>query len=248
MTRFFILFFILLLSLNLAANNILSGGIYIQNTSSNVSYNLISQSTNFSSKLNLGKTYYVDLDIMEIKTKTNETVNIAFSNGIKIQVSSNSTFSVDSFNQYVSTISSNPVVFVSESSILSLSLLEGESTIIAPKQSDSTQIIVQTPFVNVNVAEGKLLIHSTSKYMILNAIEGSVTVIDSKSKRNVIDKGNLGLIIPYPGKDGEIMVTQKVISPEDFAKYSAILIELEKMEKEVLFIIIDQKILGVGLK
>jgi len=126
--------------------------------------------------------------------------------------------------------------------------MTGDINLICPPLNTNSQFIVQTPLVNVNVAQGRLSIRSNPKYVIINAIEGNIVVIDSKNKKNIIDKGNLGLIIPYPGRDHDIIVTQKAISDEEFNKINKDFVELENLKKEVIFTIIDKKVVGVNMK
>ena len=58
----------------------------------------------------------------------------------------------------------------------------------------------------------------------------------------------MGLIIQYPGREGEIMVTQKAISPDELQKTTKSIDELENYAKEVLFVVMDKKVIGIRLK
>ena len=243
-------FFMILLvgATMLSAEEFTTGGIFVQNAPTNLSYTLLSKTTNLVEQLVVGKTYRLDADVMEVKTKTAEEVILAFSTGLQLRISPNSTLSIDSFNQLVTNDEAQPSKLQAEYSVASLSLMDGEIEIICPKLDTNSQCILQTPLVNVNLAEGRLSIKANPKYVILNAIEGGVVVMDSKNKKTVIDKGNLGLIIPYPGKDGQIMVTQKAISPEELEKLTTALSDMANTQKDVLFVVMDKKVVGVQLK
>lgn len=246
--RSIITFLLLTLLLCGRAEEFTTGGIYIQLATQNSTCNLISSTTNILEKLEIGKTYRVESEVMEFNTKTNESVVLAFSTGLQVKINPESGFSIDSFNQSVINDKDPPSVLNSEYSITSLSLMSGEIDLICPNLNTNSQCILQTPLVNVNMAEGKLSIKSNPKYVILNAIEGRVSVVDAKNKKTVIEAGNLGLIIPYPGRKGEIMVTQKPISLEELQEITASLNELSGIQKNVLFVVIDGKVIGIRLK
>jgi len=243
-------FFMILLvgATMLSAEEFTTGGIFVQNAPTNLSYTLLSKTTNRVEQLVVGKTYRIDADVMEFQTKTSEEITLAFSTGLQLRISPNSTFSIDSFNQLVTNDESQPSKLQVEYSVASLSLMDGEIELICPKVDTNSQCILQTPLVNVNVAEGRLVVKSNPKWVMLNAIEGKVTVVDSKNKKTFIDKGQMGLIIQYPGKNDQIMVTQKDISPDELDKMAVSLNGLAKSQNDVLFIVIDKKVVGVRLK
>lgn len=249
MKRFMAFFMILLVGATmLSAEEFTTGGIFVQNATTNLSYTLLSKTTNLVEQIVVGKTYRLDTDVMEVKTKVGESLSLALSTGLQLKVLPDSTFSIDSFNQLVVNDEGQPSTLKAEYAVTSLSLMDGEIELICPKLDTNSQCILQTPLVNVNLAEGRLSIKANPKYVILNAIEGGVVVMDSKNKKTVIDKGNLGLIIPYPGKDGQIMVTQKAISPEELEKLTTALSDMAKTQKDVLFVVMDKKVVGVRLK
>ena len=232
----------------LTAEEFTTGGIYVQVASENQTCNFISKDTNFVEKIVVGKTYRIEADVMEFKTKATDSIDLALSTGLQIKVNPNTTFSIDSFNQLIVNDESQPAAIQAQYSVTALSLMDGEVELIAPKFDTNSQCILQTPLVNVNVAEGRLVVKSNPKWVMLNAIEGGVTVVDSKNKTTFIDKGQMGLIIQYPGRDDQIMVTQKVISPDELDKMTASLNKLATHSKDVLFIVIDKRIVGVRLK
>lgn len=240
---------VLLLGVSMiTAEEFTTGGIYVQAASESQTCNLLSKTTNLVQKLIVGKTYRLESDVMEIKSKAGESVAMVFSTGLQTRVSQNSTFSVDAFNQLVVNNEGQPEALNAEYAVTSLTLMDGELEVISPQVDTNSQCIIQTPLVNVNLAEGRLVIKSNPKYVMLNAIEGAVTVVDSRNRKSVIDKGQMGLIIPYPGRDGEIMVTTKAISPEELEKHTKNLNELALAKKNVLFVVIDSKIVGIRLK
>lgn len=247
--KFFSVLAVLLLGLRLlSAEEFTTGGVFVHSATANLSYRLLGKGTNFVDKLTVGKTYRADKEAMEVTTKDKDSTTLLLDNGLAVRVEPNSTFSVDAFNQMVMNYEDQPSLLQNDYSVTSLSLLDGQIEVISPVLNTNSQCIVQTPLVNVNVAHGKLSIKSNPKYVILTAVEGDVVVMDSKNKRNVIDKGNLGLIIPYPGREGEIMVTQKPVSEDDGKRLMSTMAELERQNKEVVFIIEEKKVVGIRLK
>jgi len=249
MKRLLTYFMVLLLGGSmLTAEEFMTGGIYVQNAPAAFSYTLLSKTTNLVQQLVIGKTYHLETDVMEFRTKANEEVALSFSTGLQLKINPSSTFSVDAFNQLVKNNESQPATLQGEYSVTALSLMDGEVELIAPKFDTNSQCILQTPLVNVNVAEGRLVVKANPKWVMLNAIEGGVTVVDSKNNKTFIDKGQMGLIIQYPGKNDQIMVTQKAISPEELYKMTASLNKLALNSKDILFIVFDKKVVGVRLK
>ncbi len=242
-------FMVLLASISmLTAEEFTTGGIYVNSASTNLSCNLLSQTTNLMQQIIVGKTYRLETEVMEFKTKVGEELSLSFSTGLQVGVLPKSTFSVDSFNQLVKNDASQPSTLQAEYSVTALSLMEGEVNLICPKMDTNSQCILQTPLVNVNLAPGRLSVRANPKWVILNAIDGAVTVVDAKNKKTVIDKGQMGLIIQYPGREDQIMVTSKAISPEELTKITTSLDTLEKHGKDILFIVLEGKVVGVRLK
>lgn len=235
-------------SVILNAEEFTTGGIYTYSAPENFSYVLMGQSTQQVEQIVVGKTYHLETDVMELTTKADESVSFVLSTGLQIKVQPSSTFSVDAFNQLVVNDVGQPSALKAEYSVTALSLFDGDVELIAPEVDTNSSCILQTPLVNVNVAGGRLVVRANPKYVILNSLEGNVVVVDARNKKTVIDKGNLGLIIPYPGRVGEIMVTQKAISPDELKKFTDSLNELSKSSDEVLFIVKDKEVIGVRLK
>jgi hypothetical protein len=248
MKRFVSFLAALLLVICIHAEEFSTGGVFVNSASPNLEANLVGKTTNLVEKVIVGRTYYVDADVWELRTKAGESATLNLSNGVQINVDPSTTFSVDSFNQMVSNFESEPSTLSAAYSVASLSLLDGQVEIVSPKQDTNSQIILSTPFVNVNVAAGRISVKSNPKYVIISALEGSVVVVDTKNKKSIIDKGNLGLIIPYPGRDSEILVTQKPIASEDLQKLSKIGTALEQQSKDVLWVVAYKKVVGVRLK
>lgn len=237
----------LILCVSVRSEEFSSGGIFIHSTMSNQNYNLIDVGSIKTNKLESGETYRLNTGVMEISTGTN-IVSLGMSDGVEVTIHPSSTFSIDAFNQSILNADAKPSILKASYSISSLSLMNGEIDVICPKMDDNSQVILQTPLVNIILSNGKLNIKSTQKYVMINVIKGSVKVMDSRNKVSVIDNGKLGLIIPYPGRDGEIMVTDRVIVNDDLTKMSKELNKLDVLKTNVLFVVLDHKIVGIDLK
>jgi hypothetical protein len=249
MKRFLAFFIVLLLGVTtLTAEEFTTGGVFVYSAPPNVSYNSIGRSTILTEKVVVGKTYRVESDVLEFITKESESILFGLSNDILVRVLPQSTFSIDAFNQLVENYDSQPSKLQPQYSIASLTLLDGNIDIITPKFDQYSNCILQTPLANIILKEGKFSIRSNPKFIIVNVLEGQVVVIDAKNKSSTVEKGRMGLIIPFPGRDGEVMVTEKAISPEEIKKLTDSVNEIESIKSDVLFIVADKKVVGVRLK
>jgi hypothetical protein len=207
----------------------------------------VGQTTTLTERVHVGQTYRLETDIFEFVTK-NDTVALEFSTGLLARVREDSQFSVDAFNQLVVNYEEQPSLLKAQYAITTLSLLYGELEVIAPKVDANSQCVVQTPLANVLLTGGKYTIKANQKYIIVNVIEGSATIMGLDEKTTVIEKGTMGLVIPFPGKSGEIMVTSKGISPEEAKKLTRELASLETLRSNVVFAVIDKKVVGIKIK
>jgi len=231
----------------LTAEEFTTGGIFVHSATEGLNYNLVGQTTTLTERVHVGQTYRLETDIFEFITK-NDTVVLEFSTGLLARVREDSQFSVDAFNQLVVNYEEQPSLLRSQYAITTLSLLNGELEVMAPKVDANSQCVVQTPLANVILTGGKYTIKSNQKYIIVNVIEGSATIMGLDEKTTVIDKGTMGLVIPFPGKSGEIMVTSKGISPEEAKKLTNNLKELEALRGNVVFAVVEKKVVGIRLK
>ena len=246
-----ILSFLLALSLGmsvLTAEEFTTGGVFVHSATKDLSYNSVSQTTTLTEKIAVGQTYRIDADIFEVATKEVETMTLEFSTDLLVKVNPETRFSVDAFNQLIINYEDPPSLLKAQYAITTLSLSSGEVEVIAPQVDENSQCVIQTPLANVLLAGGRYSIKSNAKYTIVNVIEGKATIMGLDEKKSDIVKGQMGLVIPFPGKNDGIMVTSKGISPTELVELVKATDTLQLLQKNVVFAIIDKKVVGVRIK
>jgi len=244
------LFIIVAVSLTAIAEDFINGSYYIKSASDGVRFNWVGQSTTETAVLVVGKTYTSENDMFELVTKENQEVILQFSSDLLIQVSPDSEFRVDAFNQMVSDSNAQPEVLKSGDYILNTALMAGSAYVIAPKYSSpNTMCVLQTPLMNIELNGGKYQIKSTPKFTIVYVVEGSVGVFDTQTnKKTVKQAGTMVLIFPSPMKAGDVMVTEKNVESDEYKKITSVLKQLETSKPSIIFALIDGKIVGVKLQ
>lgn len=227
-TKLSLIISLLVLCLNISAEDFLSGGIFVKSTTD----------TNLTS----GKTYFVEKNILEIKRPS----TLHLSSGHTIQIEPDSEFSIDSFNVVVQNENSQPALVRWTDVILSMTVLEGEVLIVAPQVNTNSSVVLSTQLSTIGLTGGEYKVKSTPKYDILYVIRGSVIVIDGENK-SIYTSGKMVLILPNPLDTNKLMVTEKMISMDDLSEISKQLGSLTGSDN-VVFAVINKKIVGINVK
>lgn len=244
------LFLTVAVSLTAITEDFINGSYYIKSATDGIRFNWIGQSTTETKALVVGKTYASENDMFELITGENQEVILQFSSELLVQVSPNSEFRVDAFNQMVGDSNVQPEVLKAGDFILNTALMNGSVYIIAPEYSSpNTMCVLQTPLMNVELPGGKYQIRTTTKYTIIYVAEGTVGVFDTQTnKKTVKQAGTMVLIFPSPMRSGEVMVTEKNVELDEYKKLLATLKQLETSEPTALFALMDGKIVGIKLQ
>jgi hypothetical protein len=221
------------------------GGIFISSATVDTIYYVTRKDSTTTNKVAVGKTYHLSNDSLEFKLEKDQSVEIHLSNDILLKLLPETTFFIDNFNYPVFEHGDQPEEIHVDDSISSFYLLEGEIHLIVPKISQNSQSILQTPLVNVVLTGGEYLIRANSKYTTVKVVDGSLNVVGSSGKDNVIVKGNLAIAVPL---DAHLMVAQKEIELEEFTEIKKSIIDIKNVQKNVLFVIVDGKVIGIRLK
>ena len=232
------------------AEDFINGSYYIKSVTDGTKFNWVGQSTIETATLVVGKTYASENDMFELITKDDQEVILQFSSELLVQVSPDSEFRVDAFNQMVVDSNVQPESLKAGDFILNTALMNGSAYIIAPKYSSPNTIcVLQTPLMNVELNGGKYQIRSTQKFTIIYVLEGTVGVFDTQTnKKTVKQAGTMVLIFPSPMRTGEVMVTEKNIESDEYKKMLSTIKQLETSKPTVLFALVNGKIIGIKLQ
>lgn len=223
----------------------ITGGIFVSAASPDVVYMEAAKQSVSTNKLETGITYCPTNRRFELLLNKQQTVDIDVSNGISIRITPETTFFIDAVDQVIKNKEKTPAVLDADYSVSSFYLLEGEIYVNVPKMPENSSNILQTHLANILLSEGSFFIKATVKYVTINVFEGNATVVEPSGKENVIVKGNLAVIVPL---DAYLMVANKEIEQSESTKIGKNVLELQNGRKNVLFSLIDGKIVGIRLK
>lgn len=234
---------------NVVSEDFLTGGTYVASAVQGAKYNLVGQTTTETQTIVEGRTYSSEMDVFEVVTKENEHMKLHLSSGVLVDVLPETTFSVDAFNQMVKNNDAEPELAVSTDYILNMSLLSGDAYVVSPKyDSPNTMCVLQTALANLELNGGTYRINSSQKYVICYVLDGQVQVFNPKTnKKESITKGQMAFIVPFPGDSG-VLVTSKTIDGNELTTQYKEVKEVEKIKDDVIFAIINKKIVGIKVK
>lgn len=202
-----------------------------------------------TNQLIAGKTYVVGNDILELRPVINTT--FYFSGGILIDISPNSTMSLNLFDQEVKNISSVPRKAEFGTHNISLSIGNGEYSIIYPNKDQYSSITLSTPFTSYQLLGGKYFFRVSDKSVIAYVLEGTMQVIGDK-KSDKTERGKLAVAIPFSDSDSgisdKIISSIKTLRPEETTRFSSPILAAERKINDIQFFIINENVIGISMK
>jgi hypothetical protein len=217
---------------------------------SSVESHLISQTgTIATNQLVAGKTYMVGNALVELRPFTNTT--FYFSGGIFIDATAKSIFTLNLFDQEVKNINSVPRKAEFGTHNISLSIGNGEYSIIYPNKDEYSSITLSTPFTSYQLLGGKYFFRVSEKSVIAYVFEGTMQVIGDK-KSDKTERGKLAVAIPFSDSDSgisdKIISSIKTVRPEETTRFSSPILAAERKINDVQFFIINENVIGISLK
>ena len=250
MRRLITLLFVATLTITTNAEDFINGAYYIKASPADLTFRWVGQSNTEIVPLKMGRTYSSEKNLFELITKDDQSVTLQLSSGLLVQVSPNSEFRIDAFNQMIADATIEPEILRAGDFILNISLMNGSAHIIAPKYSSSnTMCVLQTPLMNLELNDGKYHIKASQKFTFVYILEGHVGIFNNQSNKKTTEHAGTAIIIfPSPMKATETMVTKKSIEPDEFQKMSLNLQKVENLSPKMSFVVIGGKIIGIKLQ
>jgi hypothetical protein len=199
----------------------------------------------------------MDINTFEINTDTNEFAILLFSNNTLVKVNQNSEFRVDGFEMSLDNTNSYPSRINVNTYNMNLALMEGEAYFVIFKNSKTDQLILQTPVSNLGLEVGKYYIQSSKKSVLVYILEGTLDVYDNVTNKKETIKSNNAVLINPPlvlsPKQRELFgdkANTSVKKPKEgqFKPFLDVVNEMELVRDEVIFISVDNKIVGAKVK
>jgi hypothetical protein len=244
------LFLIVAATMCACAQDFINGGIYVKSSTENLKFSWVGQGSSTNEVLKIGKTYSSDKNMFELATKDQQEAIFQLSSGLLVQVSPNSEFRVDAFNQMIADANVEPESLKAGDFILNVALMNGSAYFVAPKYASSnTMCVLQTPLMNLELNGGKYHVKTSPKFTFVYVLDGTVGIFDNQTnKKTVKQAGTMVLIFPSPIRATETMVTEKVIDTAETRKMSDTIRQLESSKPQVMFSLVNGKILGIRLQ
>jgi hypothetical protein len=225
--------------------------------SDNLKYNVydVSKKAFITNKLETMKTYELAVNIFEINTVTNEFSTLFFANNTVVKVEQNSEFRVDLFNMMLKDTNAFPYKISVDSYNMNLSLMNGSAYFVVNKGSNDSAML-QTPLSNFGLDTGKYWVQANQKFVLVFILDGTLDVYDNvTNKKNNIDSRNAILIRPIEGVAGKhaelfvdkVSISAKKATPEQLKDMLDVVGNLETIKKDIMFIMVNEKILGVKI-
>jgi hypothetical protein len=231
------------------AQDFINGACYIKSASESLKFSWINQTGTETNALKVGKTYASEKSMFSVTTQEKQQTTLHLSSGLIVQVSPNSEFRVDAFNQMIADATNEPEALRTGDFILNAALMEGSAYFVAPNYASSnTMCVLQTPLMNLELNGGKYHIKTSLKYTFIYVLDGSIGIFDNQTNKKTVKKaGTMVLIFPSPMKATDTMITEKVLDTEETRKLVAVTKELEAGKSSVSFVVIAGKIVGIKL-
>lgn len=217
---------------------------------SDVESHLISQNgTITTNQLAAGKTYMVGNALVELRPSTNTA--IYFSGGIIIDLAPKSTLTLNLFDQEVKNIDSVPRKAEFGTHNISLSIGNGEYSIIYPSKDQYSSISLSTPFTSYQLFGGKYFFRVSDKSVVAYVFEGTMQVVGDK-KSDKTERGKLAVAIPFSDSDSgvsdKVISSIKTVKPEETTRFSSPILMAEKKANGIQFFIINGNVVGINFR
>lgn len=242
----FLLSFALFLTSTFGAN--MANGVFCADY--DVESHLIAQNGAITTNLlTAGKTYMVGNALVELRPSTNTA--FYFSGGILVDASPKSTLTLNLFDQEVKNINSIPRRAEFGTHNISLSIGNGEYSIIYPNKDQYSSISISTPFTSYQLFGGKYFFRVSDKSVVAYVLEGTMQVIGDK-KSDKTERGKIAVSIPFSdsssGVSDKVISSIKTVKPEETTRFSSPILIADRKVNDIQFFIINGNVVGINLR
>ena len=192
-----------------------------------------------------GKTFEVDKKIHEVNT-TNSTDTLYFSNGLIVEVGTNTEFSINSFYQEVLNTNSSPEKLKSKTHNFASTLTKGIIVVNYDGGDENSSCTISTPLADYELSKGTFVFQVEDNCSIVFSLDGSVK---ASGGRDSVDTKAGYYAVARPNSIGVLEAKVFLNTDKTPQNASSKLIlesqEVMKIKNSVMFIKIDGKIVGV---
>lgn len=201
-----------------------------------------------TNKLVIGKTYSVmNNNCVEEFTNANKSTYY-LSGGTIVSTGTNSTFSIDVFDQEVNNLSDQPRAVDVGAFNLSLTLSSGEFIVICPIFPEGSSFTINTPFASYELSAGDYLFHVTDKSVMAYVQDGMLQVHGDKTVEKS-EPGKLAMALQFHDPSGtvddKVITSVKSAKSDEAARYKQTIVDTVNSLQNIQFVVISGKVVGV---
>lgn len=202
-----------------------------------------------TNQLASGKTYMVGDTLLEL-VASNKT-SIFFSGGPVVQTGTNTTITINAFEQEVKNLNAQPRKAVFGTHNLSLTIEKGDVAVIYTNPEANSSFVITSPLTTYEINGGKYFFHVSEKSVVAYVLEGMMQVHGDK-KVNKTEKGNLSVSLPFTdtssGVGDKIITSIKSVNPNETERFASPILETEAVQNNIQFFVIAGHVIGVLVK
>ena len=152
------------------------------------------------SQIQTNGVYVRNNETYEVDKKLHEITNAAtlhFSNGLIVKTGTNCNLQVSSFYQEVLNTNTYPSIAQFGSSVASLTLLNGEATVIyGGDTNNNSSCVVSTPMTDIELYKGTFHFRVSDNKVLVFVLNGSLKSHGEKKRENVVTAGYAVIAVP----------------------------------------------------
>lgn len=152
------------------------------------------------SQIQTNGVYVLNNETYEVDKKLHEITNAAtlhFSNGLIVKTGTNCNLQVSSFYQEVLNTNTYPSIARFGSSVASLTLLDGEATVIyGGDTNNNSSCVISTPMTDIELYKGTFYFKVSDNEVLVFVLNGSLKSHGEKKYENVVTAGYAVKAVP----------------------------------------------------
>jgi len=202
----------------------------------------------------VGKTYKLSDNETDVLTESNSTINIAYPNNVFVKLYEKSKFLMHNCTIEFDSIKM-PSVLNSIHNNYTFSLMNGIMDVLNNNTNVYDVCAIHTPRINLLLNRGMFRVIVQDKMTIVVVNKGSLYALNLiEDRKREIKENNIGIITTYIPIDGnayyldKASLTMNLMSDDDVQKMNGAYQNLTNFNNGVIFIIMDNEIVGVKAK
>jgi len=196
-----------------------------------------------TNQLKAGNTYMVGNVLAELFPTTKTTVY--FSDGPIVEANTNSTLTINVFDQEVKNLNAPPRLVSFGTHNLSLTFGNGEFVILYRPSDPNSSLAISTPIAMYQVNAGKFIFQVSDQKSLVYVLDGMMQVHGDKSRVDSAKKGSKAITGQI---DTETATTTRAINQAESSAVSTSQATIDGKTSDVRFVVIQGRLFGIWMK